>query len=75
MLVIGDEFVCVCTLYVYANEKTIKSVLYFQVKHWCFVTYRYFDFKRIPKFSKRLQTCAWKPVIIEASIDLSATVP
>ena len=76
MRLIGDECVCVCgfTLYVYAKAKTIKCVLYFQVKNWCFVTYRYFNFGRVPTFTKILQTCAWKPVVIEASIGLVYTI-
>ena len=67
MRMIGYYFWCV---FVYAKEKTIKSVLYFQVKNWCFVTYRYFNFSRVPTLTNPLQTCAWKPVVIAASIGL-----
>ena len=53
----------------YAKEKTVKSVLYFQVKKWCFVTYRYFNFSGVPTFTQtNMRSCAWKAVVIEASI-------
>ena len=52
-----------------AKEKTVKSVLYLQVKNWCFVTYRYFNFSGLPTFTKiNMGSCAWKPVVLEASI-------
>ena len=43
-------------------------MFYFQVKNWCFVTYRYFNLSRLPpNFPKKLRNCAWKPIVIEAS--------
>ena len=62
---------CNCTLCMYAKENADKSVLYFQVKDWCLVTYRYINFSGVPTLTeKHLSACTWKTVVIEASIGL-----
>ena len=52
---------CLCVV-----EKLGNTVLYFQVKKWCFVIYRYFNLSRL-LFPNKLRNCAWKPIVIEAS--------
>ncbi|XP_013391951.1 uncharacterized protein LOC106160006 [Lingula anatina] len=40
-----------------------------EVKTWCRVTYRKFDFDKYPPHLRNLHTYAWKPVIVKEMVD------